>query len=72
MRKLSKKGGAAPTAVPRIEPDPIQPGDIVILPNGGTAAVEKIVGSDAWVYEWTKKTGRGPWLFPISDLAIVS
>lgn len=59
-------------AVPREERDPIRPGDVVMLPDGELAAVEKIVGSDAHVIEWTKRIGRGPWIFPIADLAPVS
>ena len=54
--------------VPREEVDPIRSGDVVMIPDGQLAAVEKIVGSDAHVIEWTKRVGRGPWIFPISDL----
>jgi hypothetical protein len=43
-----------------------------MLPDGSVAAVEKIVGRDAYVVEWTKTLGRGPWIFPISDLVPVS
>ena len=52
--------------------DPIGPGDIVMLPDGVLAAVEKIVGADAYVIEWTKQIGRGPWIFPISELVPVT
>jgi hypothetical protein len=55
----------------REEDDSIQAGDIVMLPDGGTAAVEQIVGSDAYVVEWHKQLGRGPWIFPVSELVLV-
>ena len=61
-----------PVFAPREEPDPIRPGDIVMLPDGALAAVDKIVGSDAYVIEWTKQFGRGPWIFPVSELVPVS
>lgn len=61
-----------PKCAPREEPDPIRPGDIVMLPDGAVAAVDKIVGSDAYVVEWTKQFGRGPWIFPVSELVPVS
>ena len=54
------------------DPDPICSGDIVMLPEGALAAVEKIVGTDAYVIEWTKQIGRGPWIFPVSELVPVS
>lgn len=47
-------------------------GDIVMLPDGAMAAIEKIVGRDAYVIEWQKAIGRGPWIFPVSDLVPVS
>jgi hypothetical protein len=43
-----------------------------MLPDGAVAAVEKIVGTDAYVVEWYKQLGRGPWIFPIADLVLVS
>lgn len=49
----------------------ISPGDVVMLPDGGIAAVERIVGHDAYVVEWQKQLGRGPWIFPISELVPV-
>ena len=61
-----------PSSAPLEEPDPLRPGDIVMLPDGGMAAIEKIVGADAYVIEWTKQIGRGPWIFPISELVPVS
>jgi hypothetical protein len=51
---------------------PIQPGDVVMLPDGAMAAVERIVDRDAYVIEWQKQIGRGPWIFPISELVLVS
>ena len=50
----------------------LRPGDIVTLPDGAVAAIEQIDGTDAYVVEWTKQVGRGPWIFPVSDLALVS
>jgi hypothetical protein len=50
----------------------LRAGDIVMLPDGGMAAIEKIVGRDAYVIEWQKAIGRGPWIFPVSDLVSVS
>lgn len=66
----SRAAGDAP--VPRAEHDALRPGDVVVLPDGGMAAVEKIVGSDAYVVEWQKQIGRGPWIFPVSDLSLVA
>lgn len=43
-----------------------------MLPDGAMAAVERIVGGDAYVVEWTKTIGRGPWIFPVSELVLVS
>ena len=43
-----------------------------MLPDGAVAAIERIVGADAYVVEWSKQIGRGPWIFPISDLVPVS
>jgi hypothetical protein len=43
-----------------------------MLPDGAVAAVERIVGHDAYVVEWTKRLGRGPRIYPISDLVPVS
>lgn len=65
---------AAPTPLfaPRQEHDPLRAGDIVMLPDGAVAAIERIVGTDAYVVEWTKRLGRGPWIFPLSELAPVS
>ena len=73
----AKKPTAAPPARPpdftlREDDDSIGPGDIVMLPDGVLAAVEKIVGADAYVIEWTKQFGRGPWIFPISELVPVT
>jgi hypothetical protein len=68
--KAKKKVPQAPP--PRVEDDALRPGDVVMLPDGALAAVEKIVGGDAYVVEWQKQVGRGPWIFPVSDLAIVS
>jgi hypothetical protein len=42
------------------------------FPDGALAAVERIVDRDAYVVEWTKRLGRGPWIFPIADLVLVS
>ena len=49
----------------------LRAGDVVMLPNGAMAAVERIVGTDAYVVEWTKRLGRGPWIFPIAMLVLV-
>jgi len=54
------------------EGEELRPGDVVMLPDGGMAAVERIEGRDAYVIEWHKQIGRGPWIFPISDLVLVS
>lgn len=54
------------------EREELRAGDVVMLPSGAVAAIEKIVGRDAYVIEWTKSNGRGPWIFPISDLVLVS
>ena len=43
-----------------------------MLPDGGTASVERIVGSDAYVVEWSKQIGRGPWIFSVADLVPVT
>ena len=59
------------TSTPREDQDPLRPGDVVMLPDGGMAAIEKIVGTDAYVIEWAKQLGRGPWIFPISELVPV-
>ena len=74
-RSKKKPVEAAPTipsTFPPREEHPPRPGDVVMLPDGTLAAIEKIVGSDAHVIEWTKQIGRGPWIFPISDLVPVS
>lgn len=63
---------AAPATVARPSEDPIVPGDVVTLPDGGVAAVEKLVGADAYVIEWQKPSARGPWIFPVRDLARLS
>lgn len=52
--------------------DALRPGDVVMLPDGALAAVEKIVGRDAHVVEWQKQVGRGPWIFPVAELVLVS
>lgn len=57
---------------PREDHDLLKPGDIVMLPDGAVVTIERIVGADAYVIEWTKQIGRGPWIFPISDLVPVS
>lgn len=67
--KRSKQPAVAPVAR---EDEALQPGDVVMLPDGGVAAIERIVGSDAYVIEWQKQLGRGPWIFPVSDLVLVS
>jgi len=54
------------------EHEDLRPGNVVMLPSGAMAAVEKIVGTDAYVIEWHKQLGRGPWIFPIGDLVLVS
>jgi hypothetical protein len=61
-----------PGILTRAEDDPLRPGDVVMLPDGGTASVEKIIGGDAYVVEWTKQIGRGPWIFPVADLVPVT
>ena len=77
-RKATKRAKAAdvapssPEIFTRVDHDPLRPGDVVMLPDGGTASVEKIVGSDAYVVEWTKQIGRGPWIFPVGDLVPVT
>jgi hypothetical protein len=55
----------------RWERGTFRPGDIVMLPDGGVAAVQRVVGDDVYVIEWTKRIGRGPWIFPVSELAHV-
>ena len=72
MKKPVKPAKAPPRITPIDAHEPLQPGDVVMLPDGALAAVEKIVGGDAYVVEWQKQIGRGPWIFPVSDLAIVS
>ena len=75
MKKARSKKmpvATAPTIPSTREEHPPRPGDVVTLPDGAMAAIEKIVGSDAYVVEWTKQIGRGPWIFPISDLVPVS
>ena len=67
-----KSADVQTTSAPRGEQDPLRPGDVVMLPDGAMAAIEKIVGSDAYVIEWAKQLGRGPWIFPISELVTVS
>lgn len=61
-----------PSIVPREEREELRPGDVVMLPGGDMASVERIVGRDAYVVEWQKTVGRGPWIFPISDLVPVT
>lgn len=80
--KRAKKSRAtvAPAAVPdesstvprEAHDESLQPGDVVMLPDGGMAAIERIVGRDAYVVEWQKTVGRGPWIFPISELVPVT
>ena len=71
-KKSAVEAVVAPEVSPREEHDPIRPGDIVMLPDGAMVAVQKVVGADAYVVEWTKQIGRGPWIFPISELVPVS
>ena len=71
-RSKKKPAVIAPTIPSTREEHPPRPGDVVMLPDGALAAIDKIVGSDAYVIEWTKQIGRGPWIFPISDLVAVS
>lgn len=71
MRILDERELMANERVTDIAPS-IQPGDRVTLPDGNVAVVEKIVGGDAYVVEWTKTLGRGPWIFPVSELVRVT
>ena len=71
-KKSAEVSASQPVPAPREDHDPIRLGDIVMLPDGALAAVEKIVGADAYVIEWTKQIGRGPWIFPVSELVAVS
>ena len=71
-KKPLETSTSQPSSAPREAQDPLRPGDVVMLPDGAMAAIEKIVGSDAYVIEWTKQLGRGPWIFPISELVTVS
>lgn len=71
-KKPVKAPASQSSFAPREDLDPLKPGDIVMLPDGAVAAIERIVGSDAYVIEWTKQIGRGPWIFPVSDLVPVS
>ena len=57
---------------PRIDHDPLKPGDVVMLPDGAVAAIDRIVGTDAYVIEWHKTLGRGPWIFPLGELVPVA
>lgn len=68
--KRTKK--SKPVVAPHDDDEVLQPGDVVMLPDGAVAAIEKIVGSDAYVIEWQKQIGRGPWIFPIADLVPVT
>lgn len=70
MKRSKKK--SAEVLASREEHEVLQPGDVVMLPDGAVAAIEKIVGGDAYVVEWTKQIGRGPWIFPVSDLVLVA
>ena len=47
------------------------PGDVVTLPDGGVAAMQRVIGDDVYVVEWAKSLGRGPWIFPAADLVLV-
>jgi hypothetical protein len=50
-KACSKKKPVAATPrtfAPREEHDPLRPGDIVMLPDGAVAAIERIVGTDAY------------------------
>jgi hypothetical protein len=48
----------------------LRPGDVVMLPDGGMVAIERIVGEDAYVLEW--QVGHGPWIYPVAELVLVS
>ena len=62
----------AVVSVARQDEPELRPGDVVMLPDGAIAAIERIVGRDAYVIEWTKTIGRGPWIFPVSELVAVA
>lgn len=70
--KRPKKSRAPVVAVVAREDESLQPGDVVMLPDGGVAAVERVVGLNAYVVEWQKQLGRGPWIFSVADLVRVS
>lgn len=70
--KRSTKKRASPAAVLDEEHDVLRPGDVVMLPSGALAAVQRVVDRDAYVVEWQKQAGRGPWIFPVSELVLVS
>jgi hypothetical protein len=75
VKRVKRAPKAAPDStagLPRADHEPLGPGDVVMLPDGGMAAIEKIVGTDAYVIEWQKQSGRGPWIFPISELVPVT
>ncbi|MDQ3300609.1 MAG: hypothetical protein M3619_28850 [Myxococcota bacterium] len=72
LKKKPLEASTPPSFSPREEHDAIQAGDIVMLPDGGMAAVEQIVGTDAYVVEWHKQIGRGPWIFPVSELTLTA
>jgi len=71
-RSAATPEAVAPEPLPDPERDSIGPGDVVMLPDGAVAAVDRIVGQDAYVVEWQKQLGRGPWIFPVADLVLVS
>jgi hypothetical protein len=77
MRRSNKRKVSTAADSPAVlgeEYDVLRPGDVVMLPDGGVAAIERIVGRDAYVVEWQKQAGRGrgPWIFPLSELVLVS
>jgi hypothetical protein len=43
-----------------------------MLPDVAPAAVEQILSTDAYGVKWYKQLGRGPWIFPVADLVLVS
>lgn len=60
------------TQVSEAGSEELRPGDVVMLPDGTMAAVDRVVGTDAYVVEWHKQVGRGPWLYPVAELVLVS
>jgi len=60
------------TQVSEAGSEELRPGDVVMLPDGTMAAVDRVVGTDAYVVAWHKQVGRGPWLYPVAELVLVS